>query len=147
MVAFNNLTPFPGTPLYERLEAEEKLLFESWWMDNLFRYGYVPFQSVLPPGLIRDECLKARKAFYSARSILKRMRNPANRSNLFVLANYLFINQLCRREATEREDYPLGDLEVRDEILTVSEKALEETRSNTQGEGFRQKRAELGRMT
>jgi radical SAM superfamily enzyme YgiQ (UPF0313 family) len=147
MVAFNNLTPFPGTPLYRRLEAEEKLLFESWWMDDLFRYGYVPFQSALPPGLIRDECLKARKAFYSARSILKRMRNPANRSNLFVLANYLFINQLCRREAAERENYPLGDLAVTDEILTVSEKALEETGSNTEEKGLRVERAELGRMT
>jgi radical SAM superfamily enzyme YgiQ (UPF0313 family) len=147
MVAFNNLTPFPGTPLYKRLEEEGKLLFENWWIDDLFRYGHVPFQSALPPGLIRDECLNARKAFYSRRSILKRMFNPANRSNLFVLANYLFINHLCRKEATEREDYPLGDLAVESEILTVSERALEDTRLDRHGKGSAETKADLEMLT
>ena len=126
MVAFNNLTPFPGTPLYSRLQEQGKLLYDKWWLDDRFCYGHVPFQSVLPPRRIRDECVNARKRFYSPRSIFKRALNPANRSNPFVLANYLFINFLCRREATEREDFPLGDLNMTGEFLTVSEKALEE---------------------
>lgn len=126
MVAFNNLTPFPGTPLYRRLENQGKLLYDKWWLDERFSYGHVPFQSALPPRMIRDECVRARKRFYSPRSIFRRLLNPANRSNPFVLANYLFINFLCRREATEREDYPIGDLTMTSELVRVSEKALHE---------------------
>src|SRR5262249_49914670 len=33
IAAFNHLTPFPGTPLYRRLETERRLLFEAWWLD------------------------------------------------------------------------------------------------------------------
>ncbi|HYR28427.1 MAG TPA: radical SAM protein, partial [Thermoanaerobaculia bacterium] len=31
IVAFNHLTPFPGTPLYQRLADENRLLYEKWW--------------------------------------------------------------------------------------------------------------------
>src|SRR5258707_744102 len=34
IAAFNHLTPFPGTPLYRRLEHEGRLLYESWWLDD-----------------------------------------------------------------------------------------------------------------
>jgi radical SAM superfamily enzyme YgiQ (UPF0313 family) len=43
IVAFNHLTPFPGTPLYERLEREGRLLYDRWWLDPRYRYGMVPF--------------------------------------------------------------------------------------------------------
>ena len=34
IAAFNHLTPFPGTPLYQRLEQEVLLLHEAWWLDE-----------------------------------------------------------------------------------------------------------------
>ncbi len=43
IVAFNHLTPFPGTPLYERLQSEGRLLYDRWWLDPGYRYGMVPF--------------------------------------------------------------------------------------------------------
>src|SRR5215472_15491433 len=43
IVAFNHLTPFPGTPLYARLAREGRLRFERWWLDPGYRYGMVPF--------------------------------------------------------------------------------------------------------
>ncbi len=70
--------------------------------------------------------LRARKRFYGPRSVFKRLLSARHMSNLFILSNYLFINFLCRREAAEREDYPLGDLSLTNEILSVSEKALDE---------------------
>jgi radical SAM superfamily enzyme YgiQ (UPF0313 family) len=39
IVAFNHLTPFPGTPLYDRLKDEGRLLFDKWWLDPNYRYG------------------------------------------------------------------------------------------------------------
>src|SRR5205807_3982882 len=33
IVAFNHLTPFPGTPLYTRLQNEGRLLYERWWLE------------------------------------------------------------------------------------------------------------------
>jgi len=32
IVAFNHLTPFPGTPLYARLQNERRLLYDRWWL-------------------------------------------------------------------------------------------------------------------
>ncbi|MEM7397002.1 MAG: radical SAM protein, partial [Verrucomicrobiota bacterium] len=34
MAAFNHLTPFPGTPLYQRLEEEGRLFYDKWWLDD-----------------------------------------------------------------------------------------------------------------
>jgi len=51
IAAFNHLTPFPGTPLYERLERDGRLLFPRWWTDERYRYGMVPF----PPARMTPE--------------------------------------------------------------------------------------------
>src|SRR3954452_4215672 len=39
MIAFNHLTPFPGTPLYKRLEDEGRLTYDKWWRVPEYRYG------------------------------------------------------------------------------------------------------------
>ena len=44
IAAFNHLTPFPGTPLYRRLEREGRLLYERWWLDERYSYNGIPFQ-------------------------------------------------------------------------------------------------------
>jgi radical SAM superfamily enzyme YgiQ (UPF0313 family) len=124
MVAFNHITPFPGTQLYKRLEKEGRLLYDKWWLDDRYQYGQVPFKTVLPPELIQDECVKARKSFYSLGSILKRLRNRANTGSLFMLRSYFFINFLLGKEASQRENYPLGDASWRGTILKVDEASL-----------------------
>ncbi|MBP7281175.1 MAG: radical SAM protein [Leptospiraceae bacterium] len=119
MVAFNHLTPFPGTPLYKRLEEEGRLLYDKWWLDDRYAYGQVPFKTVIPPDTIKKECVRARKEFYGFKSIFKRIFHKTNSGNFFMLRAYLFINLLLRREATEREDYPLGDRAFKGELLKV----------------------------
>ncbi len=44
IAAFNHLTPFPGTPLYTRLQREGRLLLERWWLDDRYRYNDLPFR-------------------------------------------------------------------------------------------------------
>ena len=123
MAAFNHLTPFPNTPLYDRLEREGRLLYDKWWLDERYHYGQVPFRTALDPRTIQNECVRARKEFYGLRSIVSRLRSRLNWSDPFMLRNYWFINLLLRHEATQREDYPLGDLSFRGPLEKVDLRA------------------------
>jgi radical SAM superfamily enzyme YgiQ (UPF0313 family) len=110
IVAFNHLTPFPGTPLYERLQQEGRLLFDKWWLDPDYRYGMVPFA---PRGMtaeqVKDRCVEARQAFYGFRSIFRRSLDfQVNASGLFMWAHFFSINLLFRSEVLKRKDFPLG---------------------------------------
>jgi radical SAM superfamily enzyme YgiQ (UPF0313 family) len=108
--AFNHLTPFPGTPLYHRLQAEGRLLYDAWWLDERYRYNMIPFQPRhMSPEELQQGCLAARRAFYTWNSILRRGRNPVNRPDFFMLRNYFLINGMIRAEVAARDFYPLGD--------------------------------------
>ena len=126
MAAFNHLTPFPGTPLYKNLQDQNKLLYEKWWLDERYKYGQVPFKTKMPPEVIKEKCVSARKKFYGISSIFERMFDKINSGTFFMFHAYWFINILLRKEATQREDYPLGDLRFQGDLLEVGEKtALE----------------------
>jgi radical SAM superfamily enzyme YgiQ (UPF0313 family) len=121
MLAFNHLTPFPGTPLYERLRKEGKLLYEQWWLDDRYKYGQVPYMTPLDSEYIKKKCVESRKRFYHPMTILRRL-SRTNLSNLKMLRAYFFINFLLFREASQREDYPLGDLSFKGPLIKVKEK-------------------------
>lgn len=121
MVAFNHLTPFPGTPLYRRLEKEGRLLYERWWLDDRYQYGQVPFRTGLDPEWITNRCISLRKEFYGFGSTWQRMFSRTNSGNLFMLRTYWFINLLLRKEASQRENYPLGDRSFKGELLQVKD--------------------------
>ncbi len=111
IVAFNHLTPFPGTPLYERLRAEGRLLHERWWLDPAYRYGMVPFA---PRGMtasdVERRCIEARQRFYSYSSILRRSLDfDVNSRTLFMWTHFFSINLLFRSEVLQRNGFPLGD--------------------------------------
>jgi radical SAM superfamily enzyme YgiQ (UPF0313 family) len=55
MAAFNHLLPFPGTPTYDRLKAENRLVYDKWWLSPDFRFGEVPFY---PKSMSRNGCMK-----------------------------------------------------------------------------------------
>jgi len=118
ITAFNHLTPFPGTPLYRRLEAERRLRYPAWWLDERYSYNQVPFV----PGRMTAEdvergCLEARRQFYSWPSIVRRSIDPVNRATLFMFRNYFLINALHRADVAGRHRFPLGDESWRGEIL------------------------------
>ncbi|WCL49177.1 B12-binding domain-containing radical SAM protein [Leptospira sp. GIMC2001] len=119
MVAFNHLTPFPGTPLYKKLESEGRLIYKKWWLADEYKYGQVPFRTKIDPEVIRLECVKARKEFYSVPSIIKRMFSKTNSGGFFMFYAYWFINLLLRKEAELRDLYPLGDTTFKGELLPV----------------------------
>lgn len=110
IAAFNHLTPFPGTPLYERLQREGRLRFDNWWIDPGYRYNDLPFRPArLTPGQVTAGCVQARRRFYGLPSILRRSVGPANRRDLFMFRNFFVINWMHRAEISQRNGYPLGD--------------------------------------
>jgi radical SAM superfamily enzyme YgiQ (UPF0313 family) len=111
IVAFNHLTPFPGTPLYQRLAEEHRLLYEKWWLDPAYRYGMVPFA---PRGMtaeqVKHRCIEARQRFYSLKSIVRRSLDfDVNSGSWFMWTHFFSINLLFRSEVLQRKDFPLGD--------------------------------------
>lgn len=119
IAAFNHMTPFPATPLYERLKCEGRLRYEAWWLDPAYRYNEVPyFPSKLSPTEVTQGCVAARRRFYGWSSIARRIRR--NHSNFFMLRNYLPINYMHRREISLRNGYPLGDEAYPEPLLEVA---------------------------
>ena len=108
--AFNHVTPFPGTPLYKRMESEGRLLFDAWWLDDDYRYNMIPFSPAnMSPKDLEDMCLQARKEFYSWPSIFRRGRKRVNVRSPYLLVNYLVINAMHRYDVSGRSGLPLGD--------------------------------------
>jgi radical SAM superfamily enzyme YgiQ (UPF0313 family) len=126
IAAFNHLTPFPGTPLYQRLEREGRLLSPAWWMDPAYHYNQIPFRPArLAPEELQRNCLQARARFYSTRSTLRRMIDGVNCGNAFMARNFLGINIMLGREVKQRDLLPLGDAGWRNALLPVAESEVD----------------------
>ncbi len=118
IAAFNHLTPFPGTPLYKRLQQEGKLLYENWWLDERYRYNDLPFRPEgAEPDDIRQGCLTARRSFYGWKSIAKRFADKVNLSDGLMARNFLPINYMHRAELSQRDRFPLGDVQWRGTLI------------------------------
>ena len=116
IAAFNHLTPFPGTPLYRRLDSERRLRFDAWWLDPEYRYNALPF---VPKSLTAEEvtqgCIAARRRFYGWRSIAR--RSTQHWRDAYVYRNFFLVNAMHRREISQRDGYPLGDETWQGELL------------------------------
>ncbi len=120
IAAFNHITPFPGTALYERLGQEGRLLHEAWWLDERYRYNQVPFRPRgMTPDQLAEGCLEARRSFYTWPSILRRAGHPSNRRGPFMLANFLAINAMHHWDVERRSGLPLGDEAWQGPLLEV----------------------------
>ncbi|MEA2164431.1 MAG: hypothetical protein QOK37_2558 [Thermoanaerobaculia bacterium] len=118
IAAFNHLTPFPGTPLYKRLQSEGRLRFEAWWLDPEYRYNAVPFQpKALTPDEVTAGCVSARRRFYGWPNIMR--RSTRHMRDTFVFRNFFLVNALHRNEISQRNGYPLGDENWRGQLLEV----------------------------
>lgn len=68
-VQFLTLTPLPGTPLFQQLEAEGRLLTRQW---DLYDGHHAVFQPAkMSPEELQHETIAAFKRFYSLRNIFK----------------------------------------------------------------------------
>jgi radical SAM superfamily enzyme YgiQ (UPF0313 family) len=118
IAAFNHITPFPGTPLYERMKSEGRLLYDAWWLDDRYRYNMIPFSPKnMSPQELSDRCVLARREFYSWSSILYRATQRVNLRSPWMMLNFLVINAMHQRDIEGRNGLPLGDLNWHGDLL------------------------------
>jgi radical SAM superfamily enzyme YgiQ (UPF0313 family) len=110
LAAFNHLVPFPGTPLYRRLEAEGRLLTPKWWLDPHGRVGDVTFRPKrMTPEELQALCLDARRQFYRWSSIVERIVDiQANARNWLMISVYLGLNISAHYDIDLRQGLRLG---------------------------------------
>lgn len=94
---FNWLTPYPGTPIYNRLKEENRLINPEWWLtgDGLGKVVYHP--KLMSADELKEGCRWVRSSFYSTSSILRRFfrksRLALNRLSPFDLLLYVIANR------------------------------------------------------
>lgn len=111
LAQFNPLIPTPGTPLYARLQAEGRLLYKRWWLDDDYRYGQAIFE---PRGMsaadLTEGCFRLRREFNSYNSIFQRALAPQmNARSPHHLLAYLAANLVSRKEIFSKQGEALGD--------------------------------------
>lgn len=104
--AFNHLIPYYGTPIYNNLKKENRLLFDKWWLDNDFKFGQVAFKPRnMSAQELSEECLKAREAFNSYTNIISRATNmSANLRSLQKAVLFFKYTYLFKKEIKNKQD-------------------------------------------
>jgi len=109
--AFNILMPYPATPMYERLRAEGRLLYDGrWWLHPDYRFNYAAFRpKSCSPEELTEACWDARSRFNSFASLIHRaldfktnMRNPVR------FGTYLQFNPIFRKEVFKKHGMHFG---------------------------------------
>ncbi len=78
LVNFSALTPTPASALYARMEKEQRLLYERWWLDGQYGYGDAVYRPrLLTPDQLTEGCRWARSQFYCYANIARRVLWPA----------------------------------------------------------------------
>ncbi len=116
IVNSNHLQPYPGTPLYARLEREQRLVHERWWLDPAYRFGDVVFH---PRGMSAAElshgCATLRGQVHGLGGILRRMGNRrANAGSVHRALLYLVANLVSRNDIGRKRSLQLGHGDVVD---------------------------------
>ncbi len=125
LAAFNHLVPFPGTPLYTRLEDEGRLLYDKWWLKEDYGFYMVPFQPAhMTPERLERGCVNSRIEYYKWRSIWRRGLDLVNSANPLIMGAYYWTNYLFQQEVRLRNHFPLGDNAWRGEMIKVREMPL-----------------------
>lgn len=114
--AFNILMPYPNTPLYQRLEAENRLLYDGkWWLHEDYRFNHAAF---IPKRMSPDELTEAtwvcRWKWNRLPSILYRMTDfKTHMSSPYRLALYFAYNRLYSKETFKKQGMHFGHGEAR----------------------------------
>ncbi len=74
LAAYNILMPYPNTPLYNKLEAEGRLLWDGkWWLHPQYRFNGAAFvPKLMTPQELTDACHAARTRFNTIPSLFHR---------------------------------------------------------------------------
>ena len=108
--AFNHLLPFPNTALYDRLKADNRLIYDKWWLADEYNYGELAFE----PKLVSAEkmsrlCRDARKEFSSAKTVLSRGFASLGRTSPLMWGLFWGMNLRLGEEVDQKMNVPIGE--------------------------------------
>ena len=109
--AYNILMPYPGTPFYNKLESEGRLLYDGkWWLHRDYRFNHAAY---VPKLMTADELTDigfwCRSNYNSPLSILRRVFDfKTNMRSLLKLGIYALYAPLFRRETFKKQGMRLG---------------------------------------
>lgn len=111
MAGFNILLPYPGTPLYDRLHGENRLLWDGqWWLHPDYRFNHAAFRPQhMTPEELTEACRDCRARWNAAGSIARRMLDPKTHlSSPRRLGYYLYYNLLFARDVRNKQSMRFG---------------------------------------
>ncbi len=108
--AFNHLLPFPNTALYDRLKADNRLIYDKWWLADGYNYGELAFE----PKLVSAEkmstlCRDARKEFASPKTVLSRGFASLGRTSPLMWGLFWGMNLRLGEEVDQKMNVPIGE--------------------------------------
>jgi radical SAM superfamily enzyme YgiQ (UPF0313 family) len=109
--AFNILMPYPGTPLYQKLDQQERLLYGgNWWLHPEYRFNNAAFRpATMTPDELTAACHAARKRFNSIPSLVQRFSDvKTNLRSLNRAVSYWRYTLLFRKELYKKHGMRFG---------------------------------------
>ncbi len=108
--AFNHLLPFPNTALYDRLKADNRLIYDKWWLADGYNYGELAFH----PKLVTAEkmsqlCRDARKEFSAPKTVLSRGFASLGRTSPLLWGLFWSMNLRLGEEVDQKMHVPIGE--------------------------------------
>ena len=109
--AYNVLMPYPGTPFYERLKNEGRLLYDGrWWLHPDYRFNHAAFvPALMTPDVLTETAFSIRKQWNSPLSLAKRFLDVrTNLNSLASMALFWSYNRVFRSETFKKQDMSFG---------------------------------------
>ena len=109
--AFNILMPYPNTPFYQKLEKENRLLYDKkWWLHEEYQFNHASF---IPKNMTPDEltkvCFKIRADYNKISSIIYRFSDiKTNLKNLARAGYFIYYNKIFRKEVFKKQGMYFG---------------------------------------
>lgn len=109
--AFNVLMPYPGTPFYDRLQKENRLLFDGqWWLHPGYRFNHSAFvPAMMKPEELTETAFQLRKRWNNPFSLFRRFidvrTNLRNMRSAILFFNY---NRVFRVETFRKQNMQFG---------------------------------------
>ncbi len=110
--AFNIMMPYPTTPLYHRLQGENRLLFGGrWWLHPDYRFNHAAFHpKTMTHHRLTELCFAARSRWNSWGSIIRRLSDvKTNLRTLGRMGIFLRYNSVFRKETFKKQGLFLGE--------------------------------------
>lgn len=111
IAAYNILMPYPGTPLYDTLREQGRLLYDGkWWLHPNYRFNYAAYVPArMTPQELTDACHSARKRYNSPLSLLHRFSDmKTNLRSLERALSYWYYTLIFRKEVYKKHAMRFG---------------------------------------